>query len=237
MPCRPAVTSRNVKPRLAQMLDTATDISAVPGSRSRPGDLITGKRSASQPMFDSTPMSGCSRNSHIRLATATDVAIVDVKMKRKTARPRRNLSASTARRDAEHEADRHGQQGELDGDPEGVEELVAAGDVDVLVPPVGDAVLALRVAAHVPEPDRLDQRVDDEEPEDDGRRGDHQQPDGQVAPAAPSTSRPRPDSRRRPPDGRGARCLAIRVPASECCMEHHAHRHTPMARTARTVGH
>ena len=71
MPCRPAVTSTNVKPRLAQMLDAATDTSAVSGSRSRPGDLMTGKRSASQPMFDSTPMSGCSRNNHIRLATAT----------------------------------------------------------------------------------------------------------------------------------------------------------------------
>ena len=122
--------------------------------------MITGKRSASQPTLDSTPMSGCSRNSHIRLATATDVAIVDVKMKRKTARPRRYLSASTARPMPSDEADRHGQQGELDGDPEGVEELVAAGDVDVLVPAVGHAVLALGVAAHVPEPDRLDQRVD-----------------------------------------------------------------------------
>ena len=44
----------------------------------------------------STPTSGWRRNSHIRLATATDVAIVDVKKKRKTARPRRYLSASTA---------------------------------------------------------------------------------------------------------------------------------------------
>ena len=48
-------------------------------------------------MLASTPTSGCSRNSHIRLATATDVATVDENMARKTPIPRRYLSASTAR--------------------------------------------------------------------------------------------------------------------------------------------
>ena len=86
-----------MNPSPAQMLVAATEASAVPGSRSKPGDLTTGKASAIQPTLASTPTSGCSRNSHIRLATATPVAIVDVKMNRNTASPRRYLSASTAR--------------------------------------------------------------------------------------------------------------------------------------------
>ena len=57
---------------------------------------MTGNRSAIQPTLASAPTSGWRRNSHIRLATATDVAIVEVKMNRKTASPRRYLSASTA---------------------------------------------------------------------------------------------------------------------------------------------
>ena len=97
MPCRPAVTRMNVKPRLAHTLDSATAVSAVPGSRSSPGLLITGKRSLSQPTFDSAPTSGWSRNNHIRLDTATDVATVDEKIARNTPIPRRCLSASTAR--------------------------------------------------------------------------------------------------------------------------------------------
>ncbi len=96
MPCSPAVTSRNVKPRLAQTLDAATDASAVPGSRSSPGDLTTGKMSANHSTLANAPTSGCKRNNHIRLATATEVATVDVKMNRNTASPRRYLSASTA---------------------------------------------------------------------------------------------------------------------------------------------
>src|SRR5262245_61701424 len=80
--CRPAVTRMNVNPRLAHTLDTATAHSAVPGSRSSPGSFNTGNRSLSQPMLASTPTSGCNRNNHIRLATATDVATVDEKIVR-----------------------------------------------------------------------------------------------------------------------------------------------------------
>ena len=97
MPCSPAVMRMNVNPRLAQMLVAATEISAVPGSRSSPGDLSTGNRSAIHSTLASTPTSGWSRNSHIRLATATDVATVEEKIVRNTPTPRRYLSASTAR--------------------------------------------------------------------------------------------------------------------------------------------
>ena len=86
----------NVKPRLAHTLDIATDASAVPGSRSRPGFLTTGNRSLIHSTFDSAPISGWSRNSHIRLATATDVATVDEKTVRNRPTPRSHLSASTA---------------------------------------------------------------------------------------------------------------------------------------------
>ena len=41
------------------------------------------------PMSATTPTSGWRRNSHMRLATATDVAIVDEKINRKTPIPRR----------------------------------------------------------------------------------------------------------------------------------------------------
>ena len=96
MLCSPAVTRMNVNPRLPHTFDTATDQTAVPGSRSRPGLLTTGNRSPSQPMLDSTPTSGWSRNSHIRLLTATDVATVDEKIVRNVPIPRSVLSASTA---------------------------------------------------------------------------------------------------------------------------------------------
>ena len=68
----------------------------MPGSRSSPGDLSTGNRSEIHPTLASTPTSGWSRNSHIRLATATDVATVEEKIVRNTPTPRRYLSASTA---------------------------------------------------------------------------------------------------------------------------------------------
>ena len=97
MPWRPAVMRMNVNPRPAQMLVTATDIRAVSGSRSSPGDLTTGNRSLIQETLESTPTDGSSRNSHIRLATATVVAMVEEKMARKMPMPRRYLSASTAR--------------------------------------------------------------------------------------------------------------------------------------------
>ena len=67
-----------------------------PGRAAGPGDLITGNRSLIQPTFDSTPTSGWSRNSHIRLATATDVATVEENTVRKKPTPRSYLSASTA---------------------------------------------------------------------------------------------------------------------------------------------
>ena len=50
MLCSPAVTTMKVKPRLAQMLDTATLVSAVPGSFNRPGRFITGNSELSQSM-------------------------------------------------------------------------------------------------------------------------------------------------------------------------------------------
>ena len=97
MPWSPAVTRMKVNPRPAQTLVSATDIRAVSGSRSSPGDLTTGNRSLIHETLESTPTDGSSRNSHIRLATATDVAIVEEKMARKMPMPRRYLSASTAR--------------------------------------------------------------------------------------------------------------------------------------------
>ena len=128
------------------MLVAATDLSAVPGSRSSPGDLTTGNRSEIQPTLASTPTSGWSRNSHIRLATATDVAIVDEKIVRNTPMPRRYLSASTA-----SPTPRTRPIGTVSRAnftvTHNVLELVAAGDVDVLVPAVRRAVLALGVAA------------------------------------------------------------------------------------------
>ena len=48
-------------------------------------------------MLASTPTSGCSRNSHIRLATATDVATVEEKIVRKMPIRLSVLLASTAR--------------------------------------------------------------------------------------------------------------------------------------------
>ena len=87
----------NVKPRLDHTLDIATADRAVPGSRSNPGLLMTGNRSPSQPRLESAPTSGCRRNNHIRLDTATEVATVDEKTARNTPIPRRYLSARIAR--------------------------------------------------------------------------------------------------------------------------------------------
>ena len=86
-----------MNPRLAHTLDAATDGRAVPSSLSTPGCLITGNRSLNQPTLDSTPRLGCSRNNHIRLATATDVATVEEKIARKAPTPRTYLSASAAK--------------------------------------------------------------------------------------------------------------------------------------------
>ncbi len=186
MPCSPAVTRMNVKPRLDQTLDNATEVSAVPGSRSSPGLLITGNRSLSQPTFDSAPTSGCSRNSHIRLDTATDVATVDEKTARNTPIPRRCLSAEHGQADAEHEPERHRDQGELGRDPQRVLELGRQEGVDVLVPAVGHAVDALHVAALLPEHDRPPERIQDERDEDHQGRGEQGQRRRQLLPPLPS---------------------------------------------------
>ena len=105
-------------------------------------------------MLASTPTSGCSRNSHIRLATATDVATVEEKIVRNDADPAQVLVGEHGQADAERQPERHGDQGELERDPQRVLELVAAEHVDVLVPAVRPAVVALDVAALAAEHDR-----------------------------------------------------------------------------------
>ena len=152
MLCRPAVTTMNVKPRLAQTLLTATAHSAVSSSFSRPGTLGACRRS-SRP---APRRWGCSRKNHISEATATLVATVDEKTVRKKAMPRRCLSTSTARPDAQRQADRHGHQREAERHPERLLELAAAEHVDVLIPTVAAAVAAGGVATLVPQPDRRD---------------------------------------------------------------------------------
>ena len=180
------------------MLDAATDASAVPESRSRPGRLdhrhevgqpVEVRQHADVGLQQEQPHQaghGHRRGDRRREDEPEDRQAAQV------------LVGEHGQGDAERQPDRHGQQGELDGDPEGVDELVAAGGVDVLVPAVGDAVVALGVAAQVAEPDRLHERVDDEHAEDHRRRGDHQQPGRQVAPASPCRRRHDPTVGHRP---------------------------------------
>ena len=198
MLCNPAVTRMNVNPSPAQMLDAATAGSAVPESNSRPGRLITGKTSWIQPTFESTPTRGSSRNHHISLATATDVATVEEKIARNTPMPRTYLSASAASPTPSASPTGTVIERELDRHDHGVAELVAPHDTDVLVPPVGPAVVALGIAAHVPEPDRLDERIEHEHRDHDQRRREHQDRRRKVAPPCSPTKRPR----RRPRHGR-----------------------------------
>src|SRR6056297_3891502 len=96
IPCRPAVTRMNVNPRPPHTLDIATAVRAVPGSWSQPGSFTDGNSELNHSTLASTPTEGCSRNSHIRLATATDVATVDEKIARNTPTPDRCLCARTA---------------------------------------------------------------------------------------------------------------------------------------------
>ena len=140
---------------------------------------MTGNRSAIQPMLDSTPMSGCSRNSHIRLATATDVAIVDVKMKRKTARPRRYLSASTARPTPSTSPVGTVSRANFTVTQSASTNSLLRATSTYWSQPLDTQFSPWRVAAHVPEPDRLDERVDDED-----RRGSP--PTGRASAARPA---------------------------------------------------
>ncbi len=81
--------------------------SAVSGSCSQPGSFTDGKMLLNHPMLASAPTDGCRRNSHIRLATATEVATVEENTVRNAPIPRRYLSASTASPTPESDAERH----------------------------------------------------------------------------------------------------------------------------------
>ena len=139
----------------------------MPGSRSSPGDLSTGNRSEIHSTLASTPTSGWSRKSHIRLATATDVATVEEKIVRNTPTPRRYLSASTASPTPRATPMGTVIRANFTVTHKRVLELLAARHVDVLVPAVRDAVLALRVTARLAEPDRPAERVEHEHDQDD----------------------------------------------------------------------
>ena len=181
--CSPAVTRMNVNPRLAQMLDAATDGSAVPWSSSSPGCLMTGNRSlhpadvgqhADARLEQEEPHQagdGDRRGDRRGEDRAEDADAAHV------------LVGEGGQADAEGEADRHGDQGELERHDDGVAELVAADDVEVLVPAVGPAVVALGVAALLAEPHRPAERVEDEHRQQDQRRRQHQHGGGQVTPA------------------------------------------------------
>ena len=174
----------NVNPSPAHTLDAATAPSAVPGSRNSPGALTTGNRSRTQPMLESTPTLGWSRNSHIRLATATDVATVDEKMARNAPTPRTYLSARAARPTPSTR-------------PIGT---VISANLPVTATAWRNSLLrsTSRYWSHplewqfwpctsqryVPEPDRLAERVDHEGAEDHGGRGEQQDRRWEVSPAA-----------------------------------------------------
>src|SRR6516162_6392548 len=90
---RPAVTTMKVKPRLAQTVARLTAGSAHVGSFSTPGLLNTWNGR----MRVNTPIDGLKSTSHIKEATATEVATVVEKTVRNTPMPRIALLASTAR--------------------------------------------------------------------------------------------------------------------------------------------
>ena len=214
IPCSPAVTRMKVKPRLAQTLETATDHNAVSGSRRNPGFLIVGNRSLIHPMLASTPTSGWSRNSHIRLATATDVATVEEKIVRKMPIRLSVLLASTARPTPNASPSGTVISASLNVDPQRVLEFDRAERIDVLVPPVRATVGALDVAALAAEHDRPDQRVDDEHGEHHHRRCQQEQRRRQLPPTPASVADRTPrghdrrgrlpivGARRRPPEVR-----------------------------------
>ena len=143
MPCRPAVMRMNVKPRLAQTLESGDRHQGRVGVAQQPRRLDDGEQVADPGDIGQHPDSGSRRNSHIRLATATVVAIVDEKMVGRSPTPRQVLVGQHGKADAEGEAERDGDQRELDRDPERRPGTRAPGYVDVLVPPVGLAVVAL----------------------------------------------------------------------------------------------
>ena len=128
----------------------------MPGSRSSPGDFSTGKASASQLHVGQRADVGLQQEQPHQAGHGDRRGDRRREDEAEHGDAAQELVGEHGEADAEHEPGRHRQQGELDGHPQGVQELVAAGDVDVLVPPVGAAVLAGGVAAHVPEPHRLD---------------------------------------------------------------------------------
>ena len=119
MPCSPAVTRMNVKPRPAQTVDMATEGRAVSGSSSRPGDFTTGKRSsihddvgehAHRRLQQEQPHQagdGHRRGDRRREDGAEDADAPQV------------LVGQDGHGDAEADAERHGQQGELHRHPAG----------------------------------------------------------------------------------------------------------------------
>ncbi len=124
----------------------------------------------------STPTSGCSSTNHTRLATATLVATVEQNTVRKNADATDLFVGEHGEADAQRQPDRHGHQRQPRRVGQRVLELVAAKDVDVLAPPTFAATLAGCVASQMAELDRPHQRVDDEHPQDDRRRGEHARP-------------------------------------------------------------
>ena len=124
----------NVNPRLAHTLETATDVSAVPGSLSRPGLLTTGNvvadpvevgQHAERRLEEEQP--GEARDRHRRGHGGGEDRPEDPQAAEVPVGEHRH-------RHTEHHAGRHREQGELDRHPQRVLELLAAEDVDVLFP-------------------------------------------------------------------------------------------------------
>ena len=150
--------------------------------------MSVGNRSLSQPTLASTPTSGWSRNSHIRLATATDVATVDEKIVRNTPMPLSVLWASIARPTPSTSPSGTVNRANLTVTHSAFWNSTRTERVPVLVPPVRAAVRAVHVAALLPEHDRPDQRVDDERPEDHHRRREQSQRGRQLPPPLSSAT-------------------------------------------------
>ena len=184
IPCRPAVTRMNVKPRFAHTLDIATTNRAVSGSCSQPGVLHrredvaepthVGERA--RPMVaGGTTTSGWRPRPTWRPWRRTSARNAPI--------PRRYLSASTARPTPKSTPSGTVIRAKRIGDPERVLELDAAEQVDVLVEAVRHAVVAEVVAPLLAEPHRPAERVDTKTPRMTADGSKHRHRQREVRPA------------------------------------------------------
>ena len=184
--CSPAVTRMNVNPRPAQMLDAATDGSAVPWSLSRPGCLMTGNRSLIQPTLRQHADARLEQEEPHQAGDGDRRGDGRGEDRPECADAAHVLVGEGGKADAEGQPDRHGDQGELERHDHRVAELVAADDVDVLTPATGPAVVALGVAALLAEPHGPSERVEDEHRTARSARA----PASARPPAGPASDRP-----------------------------------------------